>query len=83
MKYFIIKKKAQISAISGRIIFQNVEFLGKEVIKIGEKNYNSLHFRFTSSDKNLPDKKKLDTHIYKIICLENVSIFSYLFEIVL
>jgi hypothetical protein len=60
----IIKKKAQISAISGRIIFQNVEFLGKEVIKIGEKDYNSLHFRFTSSDKNLPDKKKLDTHIW-------------------
>lgn len=60
----IIKRKAQISAISGRIIFQNVEFLGKEIIKIGEKNYNSLHFRFTSSDKTLPDNKKLDTHIW-------------------
>lgn len=60
----IIKAKAQISAISGRVIEQNVEFLGKEVLNIGNKSYNTLKFRFSSSDKKLPDKKKLNTEIW-------------------
>ena len=33
----IVKAKAQISAVSGRIIKQKVTFLGKETIKFGEK----------------------------------------------
>ena len=40
----IIKKKAQISGISGRIIEQTVTFIGKEEIKIGDKLYK---FTFT------------------------------------
>ena len=60
----IIKAKAQISAISGRIIEQTVTFVGKEEIKIGDKNYNTLHFNFKSSDETLPDSKKLNTHIW-------------------
>ncbi len=60
----IIKAKAQISAISGRIIQQDVTFIGKEKIKIGDKTYNTLHFNFKSSDKTLPDSKKLDTDIW-------------------
>ena len=36
----IIKAKAQISGISGRIIEQTVTFLGKEEVKIGDKTYN-------------------------------------------
>ena len=60
----IIKAKAQISAISGRIIEQNVVFLGKEKINIDGKSYNSLHFKFLSSDKSLPDNKKLNTDIW-------------------
>ena len=36
----IIKKKAQISGISGRIIEQKVTFVGKEEIKIGDKIQN-------------------------------------------
>jgi len=60
----IIKAKAQISAVSGRIIEQNVEFLGKEKIKIGDKTYNTLHFNFISSDKKLAKKKKLNTHVW-------------------
>ena len=60
----IIKAKAQISAISGRIIEQTVTFIGKEQIKIGEKTFNTLHFNFKSSDETLPDSKKLDTDIW-------------------
>ena len=60
----IVKAKAQISAISGRVIEQNVTFIGKEKIKIGDKMYNTLRFNFKSADKNLPDSKKLDTDIW-------------------
>ena len=60
----IIKAKAQISGISGRIIDQTVTFLGKEEIKIGDKTYKTLHFNFKSSDETLPDSKKLNTDIW-------------------
>ena len=60
----IIKAKAQISGISGRIIEQTVTFLGKEEIKIGEKTYKTLHFNFKSSDETLPESKKLNTDIW-------------------
>ena len=60
----IIKANVQISAISGRIIEQNVTFIGKEKITIGDKTFNTLHFNFKSSDKTLPDSKKLDTDIW-------------------
>ena len=60
----IIKAKAQISGISGRIIDQTVTFLGKEEVKIGEKIYKTLHFNFKSSDETLPDSKKLNTDIW-------------------
>ena len=60
----IIKAKAQISGISGRIIEQKVTFLGKEEVKIGDKTYKTLHFNFKSSDETLPDSKKLNTDIW-------------------
>jgi hypothetical protein len=60
----IIKKKAQISGISGRIIEQTVTFVGKEEIQIGDKIYKTLRFNFKSSDETLPDSKKLDTDIW-------------------
>ena len=60
----IVKAKAQISGISGRIIEQTVTFIGKEEIKIGNKNYKTLRFNFKSSDVNLPDSKKLNTDIW-------------------
>jgi len=60
----IIKKKAQISGISGRIIEQTVTFVGKEEIKIGDKIYKTLRFNFRSSDETLPDSKKLNTDIW-------------------
>jgi hypothetical protein len=60
----IIKTKAQISAISGRIIEQKVNFVGKETIKIGNKKFEALHFNFSSSDDTLSEKKKLNTDIW-------------------
>ena len=60
----IVKAKAQISAISGRIIEQKVTFIGREEIKVGNKIFNTLHFNFKSSDKTLPASKKLDTDIW-------------------
>ena len=60
----ITQAKAQISAISGRIIEQTVTFIGKEQITIGDKTFDTLHFNFKSSDKTLPDSKKLNTDIW-------------------
>ena len=60
----IVKAPAQISAVSGRIIMQNVKFLGKETITIDGKIFNALHFNFSSSDESLPEKKKLNTDIW-------------------
>ena len=60
----IVKAKAQISAISGRIIEQTVTFIGKEQIIIGDKTFNTLHFNFRSSDETLPNDKKLNTDIW-------------------
>ena len=60
----IIKSKAQISAISGRIIEQTVTFIGKEKVTIGDKTFNTLRFNFKSSDQTLPDSKKLNTDIW-------------------
>ena len=60
----ILKAQAQISGISGRIIEQTVTFKGKEEVKIGNKIYKTLHFNFKSSDKTLPDSKKLNTDIW-------------------
>ena len=60
----IVQKKAQISAVSGRIIEQKVEFKGKENIKIGDKTYKTLRFNFSSSDPSLSKDKKLNTDIW-------------------
>jgi hypothetical protein len=60
----IVQAKAQISAISGRIIEQKVTFLGKEKLNLYGKNYDALRFNFASSDKSLPDKKKLNTDVW-------------------
>ena len=60
----IVKAKAQISGISGRIIEQTVSFVGKEEVKIGDKTYKTLRFNFKSSDETLPDSKKLNTEIW-------------------
>ena len=60
----IVKAKAQISAVSGRIIKQKVTFLGKETLEINGITYNSLHFNFSSSDEKLNKDKKLNTDVW-------------------
>tara|TARA_B100000029_G_scaffold467667_1_gene504068 strand:- start:627 stop:1310 length:684 start_codon:yes stop_codon:yes gene_type:complete len=60
----IVKAEAQISAVSGRIIKQKVTFLGKEIIKIGDKVHNTLHFNFSSSDEKLSKDKRLNTDVW-------------------
>ena len=60
----IVKAKAQISAVSGRIIKQKVVFFGKESIKLGNKSYEALHFNFSSTDKKLTKDKKLNTDVW-------------------
>ena len=60
----IISGKAQISAVSGRIIKQKVKFLGKETIKFGEKSYDTLHYNFSSTDKKFDKDKKLNTDVW-------------------
>ena len=60
----IVRAKAQISAVSGRIIKQKVTFLGKRTIILNEIKYNTLHFNFSSIDKNLKANKKLNTDVW-------------------
>ena len=60
----IVEAKAQIRAVSGRIIEQKVTFLGKETIKLGDKSYETLHFNFSSTDKKLAKDKKLNTDVW-------------------
>ena len=60
----IVQAKAQISAISGRIIEQKVTFLGKEKLDLYGKTYDALRFNFSSSDESLNDNKKLNTDVW-------------------
>ena len=60
----IVKAKAQISAISGRVIQQKVTFIGKEQITINGKTFNTLRFNFKSADESLPKNKKLNTDVW-------------------
>jgi len=60
----IVKAKAQISAVSGRIIQQKVYFIGEEILELNGKTYNTLHFNFSSTDKKLDKNKKLNTDIW-------------------
>ena len=45
-------------------IEQNVKFVGKEEVKIGDKVYKTLRFNFSSSDPSLSKDKKLNTDIW-------------------
>ena len=60
----IVNAKAQISAVSGRIIHQKVNFIGKEDLNINGKTYKTLHFNFSSTDKKLDKEKKLNTDVW-------------------
>mgnify|MGYP001182653381 FL=1 len=70
----ILKAEKQISPISGSVKEQEVIFVGKENIKMYEKNYFLDHYRLSSKDKDLPEDKKLDFDIW--INTENNLIFK-------
>jgi len=60
----IIQTKAQISAVSGRIIDQKVTFLGKEKITLNENTYDALRFNLSSTDQSLSENKKLNIDVW-------------------
>ena len=60
----IIKYGIQISTASGRIIKQNVSFLGKETIEVNNKKYSALKFNFSSKDQSLSKDKKLNMDVW-------------------
>ena len=60
----IFTSSKQISPLSGSIKEQKVDYLKKETIMLYGKNYEVLHFRLESKNKNLPKEKKLDFDIW-------------------
>ena len=60
----LVKAPAQISAVSGRIIKQKVNFLGKETLNFNGAEIDTLHFNFSSTDTNLKKDKKLNTDVW-------------------
>ena len=60
----ILKADQQISPLSGSIKEQVVTFIGKENIKLYDKNYSADHYKLKSKNENLPNNKKLDFDIW-------------------
>ena len=60
----IVNHNKQISAISGRIIEQKVEFLSEDVIEYNGIQYKALHYNFSSTDSKLSKDKKLNTDVW-------------------
>ena len=60
----ILEADKQISPLSGSIKEQVVTFIGKENIKLYEKNYSVDHYKLKSKNENLPNNKKLDFDIW-------------------
>jgi hypothetical protein len=60
----ITKYGVQISTGSGRIIKQNVSFVGKETVEINNKKYSALKFNFSSKDQSLSKEKKLNIDVW-------------------
>ena len=61
--YNILVAKSQISPLSGSIKKQKVSFIGKELIKINEKEYYTEHYKLLS-DENISEDRKLDFDIW-------------------
>ena len=59
-----MQTETQISPLSGSVKKQNIEFLGKEKIKLYNKEYDVEHFRLFSTNPNLSDDKKLNFEIW-------------------
>ena len=60
----ILEADKQISPLSGSIKEQVVTFIGKENIKLYDKNYSVDHYKLKSKNENLPNNKILDFDIW-------------------
>ena len=74
----ILKVDKQISPISGSVKEQEVTYVGKENVKIYDKNYLLDHYKLVSKKKDLPEDKKLDFDIW--LNPENNLIFKILYN---
>tara|TARA_B100001029_G_scaffold15765_1_gene10543 strand:- start:456 stop:1145 length:690 start_codon:yes stop_codon:yes gene_type:complete len=74
----ILKVDKQISPISGSVKEQEVTYVGKENVKIYDKNYLLDHYKLVSKKKDLPEDKRLDFDIW--LNPENNLIFKVLYN---
>ena len=74
----ILNVDKQISPISGSVKEQEVTYVGKENVKIYDKNYLLDHYKLVSKKKDLPEDKKLDFDIW--LNPENNLIFKILYN---
>ena len=60
----ILTTNSQISPLSGSVKEQEVIFISKETLKIGNKSFEVDHFKLKSTDEELEEDKKLDFDIW-------------------
>ena len=60
----ILESETQISPLSGSVKDQVVTFLGKEKVKIYDKEYLAHKFTLKSKDESISENKKLDFEIW-------------------
>ena len=60
----ILQANSQISPLSGSIKEQIVTFIGRKIITINGKQYETDHFKLESKDMSLPEDKKLNFNIW-------------------
>ena len=60
----ILSVNSQISPLSGSVKEQTVSLLGREIVVIDNKNYETLRFKLKSKDESLPDDKKLNFDVW-------------------
>ena len=60
----ILTTNSQISPLSGSVKKQEVIFISKETLKIGNKSFEVDHFKLKSTDEELEEDKKLDFDIW-------------------
>ena len=60
----ILTTNSQISPLSGSVKEQEVIFISKETLKIGDKSFEVDHFKLISKDMSMPKDKRLDFDIW-------------------
>ena len=60
----IVLKQHQISSISGRVINQEVKYLGKDKVSIKNKEFNTINFHLFSKNEKPMNEKKINLKIW-------------------